>query len=132
MRQTLHRCSGATTFRLAPCLALTRRPGARIRPQCTRARASTKEVKPDLWADVLKSAKGPDLFPTLPVGSALPEGYGDPPPAPPKHRRSGVILHPTSLTGSYGIGEIGMQAFRFIDWMHAAGQQLWQVGIGGW
>ena len=42
-------------------------------------------------------------------------------------RQSGVLLHPTSLPGPYGIGEIGVQAFRFIDELSAMGQKLWQV-----
>jgi len=42
-------------------------------------------------------------------------------------RRAGVILHPTSLPGANGIGELGEQAHRFIDWLNEAGQTLWQV-----
>eukprot|EP00878_Enallax_costatus_P035450 GHUV01039533.1.p1 GENE.GHUV01039533.1~~GHUV01039533.1.p1 ORF type:complete len:339 (-),score=85.95 GHUV01039533.1:134-1150(-) len=44
-----------------------------------------------------------------------------------KGRRAGVILHPTSLPGSYGIGELGQECFRFIDWLQSAGMQCWQV-----
>ncbi len=42
-------------------------------------------------------------------------------------RSSGVLLHPTSLPGSYGIGELGVQAHAFIDWLAEAGQRYWQV-----
>jgi len=42
-------------------------------------------------------------------------------------RESGVLLHPTSLPGPHGIGDLGDAAFRFVDWLHAAGQRLWQV-----
>jgi len=42
-------------------------------------------------------------------------------------RSSGVLLHPTSLPGPYGIGDFGPEAYRFVDWLHAAGQKLWQV-----
>lgn len=42
-------------------------------------------------------------------------------------RRSGILLHPTSLPGSFGIGDLGPSAYRFIDWLVAAGQSLWQV-----
>lgn len=42
-------------------------------------------------------------------------------------RFSGVLLHPTSLPGPYGIGELGAQARHFIDWLSAAGQRYWQV-----
>jgi 4-alpha-glucanotransferase len=34
-----------------------------------------------------------------------------------------VLLHPTSLPG----GRLGDAAFRFVDWLHAAGQRWWQV-----
>ncbi len=42
-------------------------------------------------------------------------------------RSSGVLLHPTSLPGRYGIGDLGEWAFRFVDWLEAAGQTIWQV-----
>jgi len=42
-------------------------------------------------------------------------------------RESGVLLHPTSLPGPFGIGDFGDGAFRFIDWLARAGQRLWQV-----
>ena len=42
-------------------------------------------------------------------------------------RSSGVLLHPTSLPGRYGIGDLGDWAYRFVDWLSAAGQSLWQM-----
>ena len=42
-------------------------------------------------------------------------------------RSSGVLLHPTSLPGPWGIGDAGPEAFRFVDWLVSAGQSLWQV-----
>ncbi|PID80957.1 4-alpha-glucanotransferase [bacterium DOLZORAL124_64_63] len=42
-------------------------------------------------------------------------------------RRSGVLLHPTSLPGADGIGDLGQGAYRFVDWLHQHGQSLWQV-----
>lgn len=42
-------------------------------------------------------------------------------------RASGILLHPTSLPGNYGIGELGHEARRFLDFLVAAGQSLWQV-----
>jgi 4-alpha-glucanotransferase len=42
-------------------------------------------------------------------------------------RSSGILLHPTSLPGPYGIGDIGPQAYRFIDWLSSARCRLWQV-----
>jgi len=42
-------------------------------------------------------------------------------------RRSGILLHPTSLPGRFGIGDLGHQAYRFVDFLAAAGQSYWQV-----
>ena len=42
-------------------------------------------------------------------------------------RSSGVLLHPTSLPGPHGIGDFGPEAYRFLDFLHDAGQKLWQV-----
>jgi 4-alpha-glucanotransferase len=42
-------------------------------------------------------------------------------------RSSGVLLHPTSLPGGYGIGDLGPSAIEFIDLLSAGKQHLWQV-----
>lgn len=42
-------------------------------------------------------------------------------------RASGILLHPTSLPGPYGIGDLGPQAFRFVDWLASTGCKLWQI-----
>ena len=42
-------------------------------------------------------------------------------------RRAGILLHPTSLPGRHGIGDLGATARRFVDFLAAAGQSLWQV-----
>ena len=42
-------------------------------------------------------------------------------------RSAGVLLHPTSLPGLDGIGDVGPQAYRWIDWLAATGCTLWQV-----
>jgi 4-alpha-glucanotransferase len=42
-------------------------------------------------------------------------------------RSSGVLLHPTSLPGRYGIGDLGTTALEFLDLLAAAGQRVWQV-----
>jgi 4-alpha-glucanotransferase len=42
-------------------------------------------------------------------------------------RASGIILHPTSLPGPHGIGDIGLAAHRFLGFLSLAGQSLWQV-----
>ncbi|WP_394790263.1 4-alpha-glucanotransferase [Rhodoferax sp.] len=42
-------------------------------------------------------------------------------------RTSGVLLHPTSLPGPHGCGDFGPNAYYFVDWLHTAGQSLWQT-----
>ena len=58
-------------------------------------------------------------------------------PTPRFPRSSGVLLHLTSLPSPHGSGDLGSAAYHFIDWLHAAGQSVWQflplggIGLGG-
>ena len=45
----------------------------------------------------------------------------------PFDRSSGVLLHPTALPGPYGIGELGSHAERWVDFLAASGQRVWQL-----
>ncbi len=42
-------------------------------------------------------------------------------------RTSGVLLHPTSLPGRFGIGDLGDELLTFLDWAESAGLRVWQV-----
>ena len=42
-------------------------------------------------------------------------------------RSSGILLHPTSFPGPYGVGDLGPQAYHFIDFLANSGCKLWQV-----
>ena len=42
-------------------------------------------------------------------------------------RSAGILLHPTSLPSKFGIGDFGTDAYKFIDFLKASGQTLWQV-----
>jgi len=42
-------------------------------------------------------------------------------------RAAGILLHPTSLPGRYGSGDLGVEAYQFIDWLAEAGVRLWQI-----
>jgi 4-alpha-glucanotransferase len=42
-------------------------------------------------------------------------------------RSSGILLHPTSFPGPYGIGDLGAEAYKFVDFLKQTGQKLWQV-----
>ncbi|AET67877.1 4-alpha-glucanotransferase [Desulfosporosinus orientis DSM 765] len=53
------------------------------------------------------------------------------------NRSCGILLHISSLPSSWGLGDLGKEAYDFIDFLGAAGQSLWQVlplnpsGAGG-
>ncbi len=42
-------------------------------------------------------------------------------------KASGILLHPTSLPGQFGSGDIGIASYRFVDWLVRAGQTYWQM-----
>ncbi|MEL7419675.1 MAG: 4-alpha-glucanotransferase [Cyanobacteria bacterium J06555_3] len=42
-------------------------------------------------------------------------------------RASGVLLHPTSLPSRFGIGDLGENAYRFVDFLANSDQQIWQI-----
>jgi 4-alpha-glucanotransferase len=42
-------------------------------------------------------------------------------------RSSGILLHPTSFPSKYGVGELGEEAYAFIDFLVNSGQKLWQI-----
>lgn len=54
-----------------------------------------------------------------------------------KERSSGILLHITSLPSPYGIGDLGQEAYQFVDFLQKAGQKHWQIlplgmtGYGG-
>lgn len=42
-------------------------------------------------------------------------------------RSSGIIMHITSLPGKYGIGTLGDEAYKFVDFLEKSGQSYWQI-----
>ncbi len=42
-------------------------------------------------------------------------------------RSSGILMHPTSLPSNNGVGTLGKEAYKFVDFLHQAGQKWWQV-----
>ncbi len=42
-------------------------------------------------------------------------------------RKSGILLHPTSLPSKYGIGELGKEAYEFVDFLKRSKQTYWQI-----
>ena len=43
------------------------------------------------------------------------------------NRKAGVLLHITSLNGPYGIGDMGPEAYKFVDFLKEAKQSCWQI-----
>lgn len=44
-----------------------------------------------------------------------------------RERKSGILLHISSLPSPFGIGDLGPEAFKFADFLHESGQTYWQV-----
>ena len=42
-------------------------------------------------------------------------------------KSSGLILHPSSLPGEYGIGDLGLKSYNFVDLLKASKTSIWQV-----
>src|SRR5437764_1984916 len=42
-------------------------------------------------------------------------------------RASGILLHPTSLPGPFGIGDLGPEAHEFVRLLAETGQRCWQI-----
>ena len=42
-------------------------------------------------------------------------------------RASGILMHITSLPSAYGVGTMGKEAYRFVDFLAKAGQRYWQI-----
>ena len=42
-------------------------------------------------------------------------------------RASGILLHPTSLPSRFGIGDLGKNAYKFVDFLANSDQQVWQI-----
>jgi len=42
-------------------------------------------------------------------------------------RTSGILVHISSLPGPNGIGDIGNEAYKFVDFLHECNQKTWQV-----
>ena len=40
---------------------------------------------------------------------------------------SGLILHPSSLPGEYGIGDLGLNSYKFVDLLKSSNTNIWQV-----
>lgn len=88
------------------------------RPSIMGQRASTARCQ---------AVANPIDYNKISLGAKMPANYGDDIPNWAARRRAGVIIHPTSLPGPYGIGEIGDQARKLIDWIDSAGLQVWQI-----
>eukprot|EP00798_Chlamydomonas_sp_ICE-L_P008636 gene8637-34084_t len=76
--------------------------------------------------DSVIASAGAD-YSSIAAGSPMPDNYDKDLPDTAGKRRSGVIVHPSSLPGPYGIGEIGPESKNLLDWMTNAGLTIWQI-----
>ena len=42
-------------------------------------------------------------------------------------RKSGILMHISSLPSDYGIGTMGKEAYKFVDFLKSAKQKCWQI-----
>ena len=42
-------------------------------------------------------------------------------------KSSGLILHPSSLPGEYGIGDLGLNSYKFVDLLKSSNTNIWLV-----
>ncbi len=42
-------------------------------------------------------------------------------------RLAGVLMHPTSLPGAFGVGDLGPESYAFVDYLKKSGQHIWQT-----
>lgn len=61
------------------------------------------------------------------AGQVLEQSYGYVGKNPPSGRKAGIVLHPTSLDGPFGTGDLGQACFAFVDWLANSGMRAWQV-----
>ncbi|KAL5196799.1 hypothetical protein ABZP36_000311 [Zizania latifolia] len=107
--------------------------GNPVRFSCRAAMAVAPDkvaVAADKEAVVVAAAPDRAAVAAVGVGEELPEGYDQMMPTVEeagRRRRAGVLLHPTSLRGPHGIGDLGSEAVAFLRWLHDAGCTLWQV-----
>ena len=66
-------------------------------------------------------------FNALQVDVPADESYGTKFPPSRHPRRCGILLHPTSFPGPYLTGDLGPEAYAFIDWLESSKMQVWQV-----
>ncbi|KAK9867464.1 hypothetical protein WJX84_001533, partial [Apatococcus fuscideae] len=126
-RLLVGRVNAALPTARAPRSRQQQSPIERSLTSSTLCHAATMEAPPKPPPTVLPR-EGPKYeYEGLDIGSDIDVQYGSDTQGIPKNRRSGVILHPTSLPGPYGTGEIGQEAYRFVDWLASAGMQIWQV-----
>lgn len=71
------------------------------------------------------AAAGRERIHLAPVPSSIGGGRSGPPTL--HDRASGILLHPTSLPGPFGCGDLGPATDRFAAWLEAAGQRWWQM-----
>lgn len=84
---------------------------------------------PEAWSHLLSQEKGKvkggvikieEIFKALPLAVLKLE-------QPTNKRGAGILMHITSLPSAFGIGDIGKEAYNFVDFLKKSGQRYWQL-----
>lgn len=113
----------------SPSLKLLRSPSSRESPIGAAFLGNRLKASRPLSLRLRMDAVSSTSVSSISVGEDFPLDYEQwlPLTDPDSRRRAGVLLHPTSFRSPHGIGDLGEDAFRFIDWLHSTGCSLWQV-----
>ncbi|KAL0643216.1 hypothetical protein Bca4012_041506 [Brassica carinata] len=112
----------------SPSLKLLRSPSSRESPIGAAFLGNRLKASRPLSLRLRMDAVSSTSVSSISVGEDFPLDYEQwlPLTDPDSRRRAGVLLHPTSFRSPHGIGDLGEDAFRFIDWLHSTGCSLWQ------
>ncbi|KAF3500413.1 hypothetical protein F2Q69_00040183 [Brassica cretica] len=115
----------------SPSLKLLRSPSSRESPIGAAFLGNRLKASRPLSLRLRMDAVSSTSVSSISVGEDFPLDYEQwlPLTDPDSRRRAGVLLHPTSFRSPHGIGDLGEDAFRFIDWLHSTGCSLWQDGL---
>ncbi|KAF3564845.1 hypothetical protein DY000_02011664 [Brassica cretica] len=115
----------------SPSLKLLRSPSSRESPIGAAFLGNRLKASRPLSLRLRMDAVSSTSVSSISVGEDFPLDYEQwlPLTDPDSRRRAGVLLHPTSFRSPHGIGDLGEDAFRFIDWLHSTGCSVWQDGL---
>src|SRR4030095_10164805 len=121
-------CTARLVLRTAPAAAWAGRTSTSLRSHKDRPNTTSRLLSKLMRCGTPYARSTTSLnWNIRPTYSPIGELTSSPPAKMKFSRSSGILLHPTSLPGRFGIGDLGEQAYRFADFLVSSGQTLWQV-----